>query len=218
MPTLTAVSLKAAPRHGASWSDANYQTSSWEPAGLTSSLKINHTLPTKARIHDTEIPVRITENSSEAKANVQDSRRGSRSQWSQMMDSWTFRTVSYRYLCSSQMPAVHLDSFSTLCKNENAGIGCIPVLLILCVPVSTKHTMQSALCLHRVSWADPANERQTCLWPPVPQIVSEVMPLFTYLSALSLSFLFSSSLSLFVETSMQPCPLCRKLSGAAVSL
>lgn len=134
------------------------------------------------------------------------------------MDSCTFRTVSYRYLCSSQMPAVHLDSFSTLCKNENAGIGCIPVLLILCVPVSTKHTMQSALCLHRVSWADPADERQTCLWPPVPQIVSEVMPLFTYLSALSLSFLFSSSLSLFVETSMQPCPLCRKLSGAAVCL
>ncbi len=41
-----------------------------------------------------------------------------------------------------------------------------------------------------------------------------------YLHSLSLfsPFLFSSSLSLFVETSMQPCPLCRKLSGAAVSL
>lgn len=57
---------------------------------------------------------------SEAKANVQNSKSGSRSQWSQMMDSRTFRCL-WQSLCSSQMPhvpAVHLDSFSTLRRNE----------------------------------------------------------------------------------------------------
>lgn len=114
------------------------------------------------------------------------------------------------------VPAVHLDSFSTLCRNEMLALAVFQCYWssVFLSPRNTQCT--PPICLHRVSWADPADERQTCLWPPVLQIVSEVMPLFTYLSALSL-FLFSS-LSLFVETSVQPCPLCRKLSGAAVCL
>lgn len=77
-----------------------------------------------------------------------------------------------------------------------------------------------SLCLHCVSWADPADERQTCLWPPVLRIVSEVMALFTFLSALCLSSrLFSSPPFLSLPlTSVQPCPICRKLSGSAVCL
>ncbi len=131
------------------------------------------------------------------------------------MDSCTFRNVSYIYV----LHRCHLSQQSTwILLVLYAEMKCWHWLYSSAIDpqCSCLHETHNALCLHRVSWADPADERQTCLWPPVPQIVSEVMPLFTYLSALS-PFLFSS-LSLFVETSVQPCPLCRKLSGAAVCL
>lgn len=133
------------------------------------------------------------------------------------MDSCTFRNVSYIYV----LHRCHLSQQSTW------------ILLVPYAEMKCWHWLYSSAidplcsCLHEThnalrQYAYTVSVEQTLLmkgrlaYGPQCCRLSQKWCLSSLIYLLSL-FLFSS-LSLFVETSVQPCPLCRKLSGAAVCL